>query len=120
MIRRIAGGVLILAGLWICYGAGSTLGAYVSRGGDLMTSLLDPVFLFRFIGGIGALIGGGLAALNTKGGAWLATIGLIAFGAFTALLVLNDPFGDMSTEELYMSAVLAVPTLALLVLKRRT
>jgi hypothetical protein len=74
MIRRVAGGILLITGLWLAWGSAQWLFLYTSRGAPLGEAVSDPVFLMPGLRALAAILGGGLALLAWRGGAWLAGV----------------------------------------------
>ncbi len=110
MIRRIAAGLLALIAAWLLWQGVSAVMLIVSRGSPLDDALLQPpTSLWRIVAAGLALVGGALAALNIRGGAWLALPGALLFAAMPAILA-----GMGSASSLWMPDVL--PGAALVVL----
>jgi len=108
-IRQIIGVLLALAAIIFLIQTIRPAAMYISRGGPVGETLLDPIYLLRFIGGGLGLVGGLLAALKKPGGVWAALIGSILLIIPVVLMIV----GDLDQMLWMQIAVYAVPMLIL-------
>lgn len=109
MIRKIAAGLLALISLWLFWQGISAVLVIVSRGSPLADALLQPpISLWRIVATGFALAGGVLAALNIRGGAWLAVIGAVLFAAMAGAMAGMGAASRMWMDEAICSGIMLV------------
>jgi hypothetical protein len=87
MIRRIAAAALAILAAWLFWEGLSAVLIIVSRGSPVDDALLQPpTSLWRLVAAGLAVIGGLLAALNVRGGAWIAMTGAVLFAALAGVM----------------------------------
>jgi len=87
MIRRIAAAALALLAAWLFWEGLSAVLIIVSRGSPVDDALLQPpTSLWRLVAAGLAVVGGLLAALNLRGGAWIAMMGAVLFAALAGVM----------------------------------
>lgn len=119
MIRRLAGVALALIAAWLFWQGLSAVLMITSRGSPLDDALLQPpTSLWRLVATGLALIGGGLAALNVKGGGWLAMIGAILFAALPGAMAAMGTDSSLWMDEVVSGGVMLVLAGALAFVKR--
>ncbi len=107
MIRRIAGAALAVLSAWLLWQGIAAVDLIVSRGSPLDDALLQPpTSLWRILASGLALIGGGLAALNIRGGAWLGMTGAILFAALGGTLAAMGTDSSLWMDEVICGAVM--------------
>jgi len=119
MIRRIAAIALALLAAWLFWQGFSAVQIIVSRGSPLDDALLQPpTSLWRLVASGLAVIGGVLAALNVKGGGWLAMIGAILFAALAGAMAGLGTDSSLWMDEAISGGVLIALALGLALVKR--
>jgi hypothetical protein len=119
MIRRIAGAALALLAAWLLWQGIAAVDLIVSRGSPLDDALLQPpTSLWRILASGLALIGGALAALNIRGGAWLGMTGAILFAALGGALAAMGTDSSLWMDEVICGAVMIALAGALALMKR--
>lgn len=119
MIRRIAAVLLALLAAWLFWQGFSAVQLIVSRGSPLDDALLQPpTSLWRLVASGCALAGGILAALNIKGGGWLAMIGAILFAALGGAMAAMGTDSSLWMDEAISGGVLIALALVLGFIKR--
>lgn len=119
MIRRIAGATLALLAAWLLWQGIAAVDLIVSRGSPLDDALLQPpTSLWRILASGLALIGGALAALNVRGGAWLGMTGAILFAALGGALAAMGTDSSLWMDEVICGAVMIALAGALALMKR--
>ncbi len=107
MIRRIAAAALTLLAAWLFWQGLSAVLIITSRGSPLDDALLQPpTSLWRLVSTGAALLGGFLAALNLRGGAWLSMTGAILFAALGGLMAGMGSDSSLWMDELIFGAIL--------------
>ncbi|MBK8197540.1 MAG: hypothetical protein IPK75_04150 [Acidobacteria bacterium] len=119
MIRRIIAALLAAIALWLLWQGVSAVQLLVSRGSPLDDALLQPpTSLWRIAAAALALIGGALAALNLKGGGWLAMIGAILFAALAGAMAGMGTAARMWMDEAIAGGLMIVLAGGLAFVKR--
>jgi len=119
MIRRIAATALALIAAWLFWQGFSAVQIIVSRGSPLDDALLQPpTSLWRLVASGLAVIGGALAALNVRGGGWLAMIGAILFAALAGVMAAMGTDQSLWMDEAISGGVLIALALVLAFVKR--
>ncbi|MEQ9314658.1 MAG: hypothetical protein RLN72_02340 [Henriciella sp.] len=92
-IRRLAGLVGIVVAAWMLWETINPVMRQISFGSDLATEILNPpTTLLRFIATPLMIIGGLLALLAVRGGAWAFTFGAVIFAAMTGLMAVSADY----------------------------
>ncbi|MEX1250419.1 MAG: hypothetical protein WEA77_04400 [Hyphomonas sp.] len=119
MIRKIAAVVLALLAAWLFWQGFSAVQMIVSRGSPLDDALLQPpTSLWRLIASALAVIGGGMAALNIKGGGWLAMLGAILFAALAGVMAGMGTDSSLWMDEAITGALMIALAAMLAIFKR--
>jgi hypothetical protein len=119
MIRRIAAIALALLAAWLFWQGFSAVQIIVSRGSPLDDALLQPpTSLWRLVASGLTLIGAVLAALNLKGGGWLAMIGAVLFAALGGAMAAMGTDQSLWRDEAIFGSILFLLALALALMKR--
>ncbi len=117
--RRLIGVGLLLLGAFLFWQGLQPVLMITARGSSLSAALFEPPSgILRLVGAGLALLGGLLAALNIRGGALLAALGTLIFGALTALIVMATPAWANSVDDMTSSALLLIGSAALLFMRR--
>ncbi|MEM5516095.1 hypothetical protein WNY37_03985 [Henriciella sp. AS95] len=88
LIRRLAGFVGIVVATWMLWETINPVMRQISFGSDFVTELLNPpTTLLRFISTPLMIVGGILAVLSVRGGAYVFTAGALVFAVLTGALV---------------------------------
>lgn len=86
-IRRLAGLVGIVVAAWMLWETINPVMRQISFGSDFVTELLNPpTTLLRFIATPLMIIGGLLALIAVRGGAWSFTVGAVLFAIMTGVM----------------------------------
>lgn len=118
MIRRVAGLAMLGLGLWLGWNGLHPVMMIVDRGSDLSSALFDPPTSIIRLASAGLMVlGGGLIALSVRGGAVLATIGAVLFGALGGLMAASGADSELWMDEVLYG--LAAITLCVLILTLR-
>jgi len=120
MIRKLAAGALALLAAWLFWQGISAVQMIVSRGSPLGDALLQPpTSLWRIAASGLALVGGGLAVFNIRGGGWLAMTGAVLFAALAGVMA-----GMGAATRLWMdeavTGVILIALASVLVFVKRT
>lgn len=119
MIRKLAGAALAILAAWLLWQGVSAVSMIVSRGSPLDDALLQPpTSLWRILAAGLALLGGLLAALNIKGGAWLGMTGAVLFAALPGAMAALGTDSSLWMDEVYSGGVMVVLAGALAFVKR--
>ena len=119
MIRRIAAGLLALIAAWLLWQGVSAVTLIVGRGSPLDDALLQPpTSLWRIVATGLALVGGGLAALSIRGGAWLGMAGAILFAALPGVMAAMGTSSSLWMPDALPAAALVVLAGVLAFVKR--
>ncbi|MFN7165320.1 MAG: hypothetical protein ACK4P2_10935 [Hyphomonas sp.] len=119
MIRRITAGALAVLSAWLLWQGIAAVDLIVSRGSPLDDALLQPpTSLWRILASGLALIGGLLAALNIKGGAWLGMTGAVLFAALGGALAAMGTDSSLWMDEVISGIVMIALAGALVFMKR--
>jgi len=113
MIRRLAGGLLLTTGLWLAWGSMQWLFLYTSRGAPFGDAIADPVFLLPALRALTAMLGGGLALLAWRGGAWLAGVSTLIAAILLGLILAAGGDSSLWMGKLVSFAVIGVTFLVL-------
>lgn len=119
MIRRVAGLVLILGGLWIGYAKAQGLSFYIARGTPVSEALGQPAFFLPLAAAILAMIAGLLALLALRGGAWLGWLATLLAAVFGGAILGAGADRSLWLEPVIIAAVYALASLVLS-LRQRT
>ncbi|MEZ5946370.1 MAG: hypothetical protein R3C13_04230 [Hyphomonas sp.] len=118
-LRRLAGLLLALLAGYLLWQAVHAIQFVMATGSPLYEAVMDPpTGLLRLLGTGFALIGGLLAFLNKRPGAWVAALGTGIFLLLTVMMVLSGAEAILWRDEAAYSAALLVLT-GLLVFQRR-
>lgn len=108
-IRRLAGLAGIIVAAWMLWETVQPIQMQISRGSDLMTELLNPpVALLRLSSTILLILGGLLAILAIRGGAWLFSAGAVIFAAMTGAMVGSGADASLWSDEAVLAPFLLV------------
>ena len=108
LIRRFAGLVGVGVAAWMLWETITPIMRQISFGSDLMTELLNPpVSLIRVISTSLMILGGLLAVIAIRGGAWLFGAGALLFSLATALMARNADY-SLWRDEAILSPFLLV------------
>ncbi len=119
MIRRIAGAALAILSAWLLWQGIAAVDLIVSRGSPLDDALLQPpTSLWRILASGLALIGGGLAALNIRGGAWLGMTGAVLFAALGGALAAMGTDSSLWMDEVISGTAMIALAGALVFMQR--
>lgn len=119
MIRKLAGAALAILAIWLLWQGVSAVSMIVSRGSPLDDALLQPpTSLWRILAASLTLLGGLLAALNIKGGAWFGMAGAILFAALPGAMAALGTDSSLWMDEVYSGGVMVVLAGALAFVKR--
>jgi hypothetical protein len=119
MIRRVAAIVLALLAAWLFWQGLAGVQIIVSRGSPLDDALLQPpTSLWRLVASGLALSGAVLAALNLKGGGWLAMTGAVLFAALAGVMAAMGTDQSLWLDEAIFGGILVLLALALALMKR--
>ena len=109
MIRKLAGAALAILAAWLLWQGISAVSMIVSRGSPLDDALLQPpTSLWRILAAGLALLGGLLAALNVKGGAWLGMTGAVLFAALPGAMAALGTDSSLWMDEVYSGGAMIV------------
>lgn len=119
MVRRIIGLVLLGLGAWLFWEGLQAVLAFTSRGGPLMSALMEPpTSLIRLVGSGLILLGGLLIVLKTRSGGLAAFIGAIIFAGLGGLLAAAGTDLDLWLDEVIQGGTAFVLATVTLFLKR--
>jgi len=119
MIRRLAGAALALIALWLLWQGVSAVLLIVSRGSPLDDALLQPpTSLWRILAAGLAVLGGLLAALNIKSGAWFGVTGAILFAALPGAMAAMGTDSSLWMDEVVSGSAMVALAGALAFVKR--
>ena len=120
MMRRLTGLILLALGVWLFWGGLQAVLAFTSRGGPLMSALMEPpTSLIRLVGSGFMAIGGLLAVLRMQGGGVTGLIGAMIFLALGGLLAMSGVDASLWQDELIHGGI-GVLLAALILTVRRT
>jgi len=109
MIRKLAGVALAILAAWLLWQGVSAVSMIVSRGSPLDDALLQPpTSLWRILAASLALLGGLLAVVNIKGGAWLGMTGAVLFAALPGAMAALGTDSSLWMDEVYSGAAIIV------------
>lgn len=118
ILRRVIGAATLFLGAWLVWRSAHPAWLYIDRGGPVLGTLLDPVFLFPLARGFLAVIGGLLALNALRFAVWFtamsAGISLLLGALFLAMGQGAVPFVD----HFVYAGLLAAASAALIVSKR--
>lgn len=120
MFRRIIGLAFGLYGGWQFWGIHKALNAYVTRGADFQTSLMEPEFLLPGAASLLIAIGGIIMLLGTRFGLALATLGVVIFCVFTAAIVSAGADSSLWMNKAIAAGILAVGVIIAFRLPRKS
>ncbi|WOR14695.1 hypothetical protein RYZ27_13020 [Hyphomonas sp. FCG-A18] len=119
MIRRLAGLGLLVLGLWLFWGAVQAVLAFTSRGGPLMSALMEPpTSLIRLIGTGLMLIGGFMTLLKLRLGGSTGLLGALVFAALGGLMAAMGTDSALWLDEVVYGGVAIALAAVVLALKR--
>lgn len=119
MIRKLAGAALAILAAWLLWQGVSAVSMIVSRGSPLDDALLQPpTSLWRILAAGLALLGGLLAALNVRGGAWLSMTGAVLFAALPGAMAALGTDSSLWMDEVYSGGAMVVLAGVLAFVKR--
>lgn len=119
MVRRLIGLGLLGLGAWLFWGGLEAVIAFTSRGGPLMSALMEPpTSLIRLVGSGLILLGGSLITLKARSGAAAAFVGALIFGGLGALLAAAGSDMGLWLDELIHGGIALVLATTALFLKR--
>ena len=120
MVRRLAAFIMLALGAWLAYGAVDAVLRVMSYGSDLASSLLEPpTGLIRLIASGLMILGGLLALFKRRGGALIASGGVLLFTLLAALMAASGADSGLWLDEA-LYAALAVILAVLLLSQKRT
>ena len=106
MVRRVIAIALLILGAWLFWGAVQAVLAFTSRGGPLMSALMEPpTSLIRLIGTGLMALGGVLAALNLRAGGLAGLVGAIIFAGLGGLIALAGAERSIWIDELVLGGI---------------
>lgn len=119
MIRRLIGLVLLGLGVWLFWEGLQAVLAFTSRGGPLMSALVEPpTSLIRLLGAGLILLGGFLIVVRVRSGGLAALVGAIIFAGLGGLLAAAGTDLDLWLDEVIQGGTAFVLATATLFLKR--
>lgn len=120
MLRSAAGIVMLGLGLWLGWNGLKPVLMIVERGSDLSNALFNPpTSIIRLVSAAAMAVGGGLVAMQVRGGAVLSLIGAILFALLGGLMAASGADSELWMDEaLYGLAAIALSVL-ILTLRRK-
>lgn len=107
MIRQIAAAALALLAAFLFWQGLEAVLIITSRGSSWGDALLQPpTSLWRLVATSLALLGGVLALLKTRGGAWIAMTGAVLFAALGGLMAGMGADSTLWMDEALFGALL--------------
>lgn len=119
MIRRLAGLVLIFAGLWMGYAKAQGLSFYIARGTAPAEAFAQPAFFLPLTAALLAILAGILALFRWPGGVWLGWLSALLAGVFGGAILTAGADISLWLQPLVIAAIYAAGSLVLS-LRQRT
>jgi hypothetical protein len=119
MVRRLAGLGLLVLGLWLFWGAVQAVLAFTSRGGPLMSALMEPpTSLIRLVGTGLMSVGGLMTVLKVRSAGAIGLAGAIIFAALGGLIAMTGADRSLWMDEIIYGGVAIALAVGILSLKR--
>ena len=109
LIRRLAGFVGVCVALWMMWETVRAVQFLLAGGSDIASALLSPpTTVMRLVSTTLMILGGLLAAMVVRGGAWLFGAGAIVFAAMTALMAMTADYTLWRDEAILAPFLLVI------------
>lgn len=109
LTRRLAGLVGLAVASWMFWEALRSVLFVLASGSDLANALFSPpTSIMRLAGTALMMLGGMLAILAQRGGAWLFTGGALLFALMTVAMVLSGADRSLWSDEAILAPFLLV------------